>query len=310
MRRARRRVARGAHVDARVRGRAGSRAGRSAGVVRSSTTSQSGSSRSACSTPRATSALVRAQLDDDRLPLRRPARSSVGVDAGREQAVVAREALLGRVAHRLVERDQRVEPPEQLLALRARGRIAEPVRRDERRDRERVACRGARGRRATAARARSRARRRTRPARARARGSPGRRPARRAASGARSGSPGRPRSRRRRSPRSSARRPASRSAARVDGASTVTSCPSATQRAGDARDVLVDVVRLRPRERRHEADAHRSKGYSGPGVCSRPAPSGWCYFVKNSVIGCTCTVSEAFPIVGRFQFHSSVESSE
>ena len=30
-----------------------------------------------------------------------------------------------------------------------------------------------------------------------------------------------------------------------------------TQSARNPRDVLVDVVRLRPRKRRHEADAHR-----------------------------------------------------
>jgi hypothetical protein len=32
--------------------------------------------------------------------------------------------------------------------------------------------------------------------------------------------------------------------------------------------------------------------------------------VKNSVIGLTFSVSEALPIVGRFQFHSTVERKE
>ena len=82
-------------------------------------------------------ALVRAQLEHDRLALLRR-REELRVDAGREQPVVAGEALLGGVAHLVGERDQRVDAAEQLLARRARGRIAEPVRRDERRDRERV----------------------------------------------------------------------------------------------------------------------------------------------------------------------------
>src|SRR5665213_3664671 len=63
-------------------------------------------------------ALVRAQLDDDALPFR-PGEEKGGIDAGGENAVVAGETLLGGFARRLGERDQRVEPPEQLLALRA-----------------------------------------------------------------------------------------------------------------------------------------------------------------------------------------------
>ena len=46
-----------------------------------------------------------------------------------------------------------------------------------------------------------------------------------------------------------------RSRARDDGASTVTSCPRSPQRGGGSVDVRVHLVRLRPRERRDEADA-------------------------------------------------------
>ena len=114
---------------------------------------------------------------------------------------------------------------EQLLALRARRRVAEPVRREEGRDRRARPRRAARGRRATAGRARSRGRRRSRRARARARGSRGRRRGRPSASGARSAPPAPTAITSGRVPAASARRPASRSAARVDGASTVTSWP-------------------------------------------------------------------------------------
>ena len=72
--------------------------------------------------------LVRAQLDDDRLLLRLRRREERRVDARREQAVVAREALLGGCADLLGQRDQRVEPAEQLLALRPGRRVAEAVR--------------------------------------------------------------------------------------------------------------------------------------------------------------------------------------
>ena len=82
-------------------------------------------------------AFVRAQFEHDRLALLRR-REELSVDAGRHDPVVTGEALFGGVAHFLGERDQRVDAAEQLLARRTRGRIAEPVRRDERRDRERV----------------------------------------------------------------------------------------------------------------------------------------------------------------------------
>ena len=58
-------------------------------------------------------------------------------DAGRHQLVIAGEALLRGGADRLGQREQRVDPGEQLLALGARRWVAEPVGRAERRDRER-----------------------------------------------------------------------------------------------------------------------------------------------------------------------------
>ena len=170
------------------------------GRVRSRTTSQPGSSRSARSTPRATTRSFGRSSTTIVLLLRRGEKSVVSTP-GETSAVVAGEPLLGRGANGLVQRDQRVEPAEQLLALRAGGRIAEPVRRGERGDRERVgvAEREVGERRQPGLEAVHDVE--LRPARARAPGSPGRRPARPSASGARSGSPARPRSRRRCSPR-------------------------------------------------------------------------------------------------------------
>jgi len=81
--------------------------------------------------------LVRPQLDDDVLQLRlRP--EEIAVDAGREDAVVAGEALLGGRAGLVRERDERVDAAEQPLALRAGRRIREPVAGDEGRDGQRV----------------------------------------------------------------------------------------------------------------------------------------------------------------------------
>ena len=60
-------------------------------------------------------------------------------------------------------------------------------------------------------------------------------------------------------PRCRARRPSSRSVARDDGATIVTFLTAAPQGLRGAADVLVDVVRLRPRERGHEADPERHR---------------------------------------------------
>ena len=81
--------------------------------------------------------LVRSQLDDDRLLLH--ARDvQARIDAGRKDPEVARETLLRRVADGGRQGDQQVEARQELLAQRPRGRVAEPVRRREGRNRERV----------------------------------------------------------------------------------------------------------------------------------------------------------------------------
>ena len=178
------------------------------------------------------------------------------VDAGREQPVVAGEALLGRLARRLGERDQRVEAREQLLALRAGRRVAEPVRRRERRDAQRVAVAE-----------REVGERRQAGLEAVHDVEP---PCCSASDRFACTPTGTPICERREigtagptaitsalSPRCSARRPASRSAARVDGAMHRHFVAEPPQFDRDAADVLVHVVRLRPRERRHQADPHR-----------------------------------------------------
>ena len=129
-------LARRPHVTrpARSRGIAGRP---TSGVVRRSTASQPGSSRSARTTPRGTARSFGRSSTTIRFRLAAGANSSSD-DAGRDEPVVAGEPLGRRLADRLREREQRVDPGEQLLALRARGRIAEPVGRAERRDGERV----------------------------------------------------------------------------------------------------------------------------------------------------------------------------
>ena len=105
------------------------------GRVRSSTASQPGSSRSTSRTPRATtrsfgrsSTTISLRFSDGREERR--------VDARRDESVVAGEALLRRVPCGLGEREQSIEPAEELLALGARGGIPETLRRGERRDGE------------------------------------------------------------------------------------------------------------------------------------------------------------------------------
>ena len=126
-RRARGAVARGAHVDARRRGRAGSRAARRAASSAAAPPPSPGSSRSARSTLRATARSFGRSSTTISVPLRRRARRASRSTPGETTPVVAGEALGRRVARRLREREQRVEPAEQLLALRARRRVREPV---------------------------------------------------------------------------------------------------------------------------------------------------------------------------------------
>ena len=82
-------------------------------------------------------ALVRPELDDDALLLGGGGEQR-RVHAGREHPIVAGEPELGRCADVVRQCDQRVEAGEELLALGARGRVAEPVRRGERGHGERV----------------------------------------------------------------------------------------------------------------------------------------------------------------------------
>ena len=107
------------------------------GFVRRRTTSQSGSSRSARSAARATGSDP--EWSSITISLRFGARrEELEVDPGREDAVVAGEALGGRRGDLGGGGEQRVDPSEQLLAQRAARRIAEPLRREERRDGERL----------------------------------------------------------------------------------------------------------------------------------------------------------------------------
>ena len=105
--------------------------------VRSRTTSQPGQLAQHADDAAGHDPLVRTQLDDDRLvlPSRREQRR---VDARGEDAVVAGEPLLRRRANVVRQGDQRVEAREQLLALRARRRVAEAILGREGGDGERV----------------------------------------------------------------------------------------------------------------------------------------------------------------------------
>ena len=62
----------------------------------------------------------------------------LGVVARRDVAVPAREPSRGRLGHLLARRHERVEPREQALALGLRRRVAEPLVRQEGGDRQRL----------------------------------------------------------------------------------------------------------------------------------------------------------------------------
>ena len=208
----------------RPRSARGTRAGRRAACVRRKTSSQSGQRAQRPHDRAGQRALARSPLEHDESALVARA-EALEVDAGRDHAVVAGEALGRGLGGRLRGRDERVDPAEQPLALRLARRVAEPLGREEGRDREgpRVAQREVREARQARLEAVHDVVARRAPARAR--GSPARRPARRSGCAARPARPGRARSARAAPPSSSARRPAIRSAARVEGASTVTSWP-------------------------------------------------------------------------------------
>ena len=198
---------------------------------------------------------ARVELDHDEPALARRCEQR-RVDSRRDETEVAGEALRRRRRGLLGGRQERVDPREQLLAQRSPRREAEPLGREERRDARAPASRAGRGTRCS--------------------GRPGSKPCTTSKRPCSSASwrlartpTGTPRLDRRetgtaapiairsaRSPRASARCPATRSAFRLEGASTVTVWPSARSCLGDPGDVLVHVVRLRPRKRGHEADPH------------------------------------------------------
>ena len=107
------------------------------GFVRSSTASQPGSSFSERSAARATGSEPECSSITTRFRFA-PGRKRLGVDARREDPIVAGEALRRRRGGRLGGGDQRVDPGEQLLAQGPPRRIAEPVGREEARDAERL----------------------------------------------------------------------------------------------------------------------------------------------------------------------------
>ncbi len=226
--------------------------------VRRSTASQSSSSRSSCSTPRAT---TRSFGRSSTTIVRRfsPGLKRVGVDAGRDDEVVAGKAFLGRVAHVVGEGDQRVDPPQQLLPLRACRRVPEPVDGGEGRDPERV--------RVAEGQVGERRQPRVEPVhevvrallerlaevRLHAHGDAELRPARHRHRRAHGEHVGLLAAQQRAPPGQQVGRPGGRR----DHRHLVAARPQGTR---DACDVVVHVVRLRPRKRRHQADPHRSEG--------------------------------------------------
>ena len=197
--------------------------------------------------------LDRTPFEDDELPfLRRP--EELSVDPFRDDPVLAGEALRRGVGRFRRRGDEGVGPREQLLALRLRGRVAEPLRREEAGHAERPRVPKGEVREAGQARleavhdvelpateghaqVRADADRQPDPAPARDRN---RRPerdqrrleavAQRASSG---GEVGRP----------------------VRGREDADRVAALTERVGDSRDVLVHVVRLRPQKGGHQADS-------------------------------------------------------
>ena len=106
------------------------------GFVRSSTSSQSGSSASSRKTPRARARSFGRHSTTTACAFGRAGRAAGRRPRGR--AVLAREARRRGLRGLVARREERVERREQPLALRPAGRIAEPLGREERRDRERL----------------------------------------------------------------------------------------------------------------------------------------------------------------------------
>ena len=225
------------------------------GRVRSRVSSQPGSSSSIRITPRATgrSSPRHSSTISRRL---RPGAEELGVDARRDDPIVAGEPLARGRGRALGRGDERVDPAR--AASRAApspaGSRAAPARRSSR---PRSSARAQRevGE-ARQRRARSRGRGRSRRARARPSDSRASRPERPCCFAGRSAPPGRSRSPRRRRRRAATRRPVAeigRAARRREHGDRVSEL---AQLGGDARDVVVHLVRRRPRERRDQAEPH------------------------------------------------------
>ncbi len=107
------------------------------GFVRSRMISQSGSSRSERSAARATGS--EAEWSSTTISCRfSPGLEEVEIDARRDHPVVAREALGGGRGSLLRGGDQRVDPAEQLVAERPARGVGEALGREERRDGQRL----------------------------------------------------------------------------------------------------------------------------------------------------------------------------
>ena len=198
-------------------------------------------------------ALDGAPLEHDELPLL-PGLEELGVDAFRDDPVVAREALRRRVGRLRRRGDEGVDPCEQLLALRLRGRVPEPLRREEARNAQ-CAC--------IPEREVREARQAGLEAVDDVELSAGERCGQVRADSDRQADSASPRDRHGRAQRDQrrleavtqgapARREVGRAVRRREDADRVAARP---ERVGDPRDVFVHVVRLRPRERRHQADS-------------------------------------------------------
>ena len=246
----------------RARSRSGDRDRRASGsaapCARARAPSPAATGRSAEHRP-GDGALPGGELDDDQLALRGRARRPIGVDADRNRLVVAGKALGRALDCGLGGAEERVDAGEQLrpLVLCAVAPRSARWRRTSRPSSS--PPRGAPPTRGSGAPARSRGRRRSAPSESVA-ARFARTPignATRSLSDVGTAAPIATTSPT--MPRCRARRPSSRSAARDDGATIVTVVTAAPQGLRGAADVLVDIVRLRPRERRHEADAERHR---------------------------------------------------
>jgi hypothetical protein len=197
--------------------------------------------------------LRRTPLEHDEAPLLRRL-EQVGVDALLDDAVLAGEALrrgMGRFRRRC---DQGVDPGEQLLASGLRGRVAEPLGREEAGHGQRV--RVPEGEVRQARQARLEAVDDVELAPLECRGQVRAHPDREAdAAPTRDGHGGTERDQRRPGPVSKGAPPGGQVGGAVRGGEHAHRMVALAERIGDPGDVLVHVVRLRPREGGHQADS-------------------------------------------------------